>query len=203
MRIDRRHLKGWGYRVCAILIAVAMVFAASAVYQGEFADEPDAVLVGTVTKVVDGDTIDVQLESGPIRVRLHAIDAPEKAQPHGKEASAMLSKWVFGKVVQLEPFEQDRYERLVAVVYVADVNINAVMIRDGHAWAFRRYMRKEDASLCADESTARIAKRGLWALAVDAPIAPWEYRSRKNRDTFTDHRRETTAGCVAAIGRRL
>lgn len=92
----------------------------------------------------------------------------------------MLSKWILGKVVQLEPFEQDRYERLVAVVYVADVNINAEMIRTGHAWAFRRYMRKEDASLCADETTARIAKRGLWAPGTDAPIAPWEYRSRKN-----------------------
>src|SRR5688572_22506655 len=32
------------------------------------------VLVGTVTKVVDGDTIDVQLSSGPIRIRFHGID---------------------------------------------------------------------------------------------------------------------------------
>lgn len=103
--------------------------------------------------------------------------------------------------MQLEPFEQDRYERLVAVVYLADRNINAEMVRAGHAWAFRRYMRNEDVSLCADESAARIAKRGLWALAGE-PIAPWEYRSRKNRDTLTDYRRETIAGCVAAIGRR-
>lgn len=58
----------WGHKVRATLIAAVIVFAGLGVYQ-RFADEPDAVLVGTVTKVIDGDTIDVQLESGPIRVR--------------------------------------------------------------------------------------------------------------------------------------
>jgi micrococcal nuclease len=46
------------------------------------------VLVGTVTKIVDGDTIDVQLSSGPIRVPLHGIDTPERGQPGAKEATA-------------------------------------------------------------------------------------------------------------------
>jgi micrococcal nuclease len=40
------------------------------------------VVVGTVTRVVDGDTIDVQLSSGPIRVRLHGVDTPERGQPY-------------------------------------------------------------------------------------------------------------------------
>jgi micrococcal nuclease len=97
----------------------------------------------------------VQLDSGAIRVRFHGIDAPEKGQPHGKEATAALSSWLLAKEVQLEPFEQDRYERLIAIVYMGDRNVNAEMVRSGHAWAFRRYMRKQDASLCADESKAR------------------------------------------------
>jgi endonuclease YncB( thermonuclease family) len=68
--------------------------------------------------------------------------------------------------------------------------------------AFRRYMRKQGAALCSDENEARVAKRGLWALANDDRITPWEYRSRKNRDSFIDYSHETTAECVAASGKR-
>jgi len=48
------------------------------------------VLRGVVTRVVDGDTIDVRLASGPIRVRLNAIDAPERSQPGGADAARDL-----------------------------------------------------------------------------------------------------------------
>jgi endonuclease YncB( thermonuclease family) len=46
------------------------------------------VLVGTVIKIVDGDTIDVELTSGPIGVRLHGIDTPERGQPWAKESTS-------------------------------------------------------------------------------------------------------------------
>jgi endonuclease YncB( thermonuclease family) len=55
------------------------------------AQERFPVLVGTVTKIVDGDTIDVQLSSGPIRVRLHGVDTPERGQPWGKESTGALT----------------------------------------------------------------------------------------------------------------
>jgi endonuclease YncB( thermonuclease family) len=138
-----------------ILFALLTLLATAA-----HADNAGAVLAGRVTKVIDGDTIDVQLASGPIRVRFHGIDAPEKAQLHGKEATSALSQWVLNKQVQLEPFEQDRYDRLVAIVYEGSRNVNAEMVRAGHAWAFRRYMREEDAELSEDEAVARRANRG-------------------------------------------
>jgi endonuclease YncB( thermonuclease family) len=37
--------------------------------------------LGKVTRVVDGDTIEVKLASGDITVRLHGIDTPERGQP--------------------------------------------------------------------------------------------------------------------------
>lgn len=161
------------------------------------------VLVGTVTKVVDGDTIDVKLTSGPIRVRFHAIDTPERGQPWGNESTAWLTKLLLGKEVQLEPFEQDRYDRLVATVLLGDLNVNAELVKQGHAWAFRKYMRKrEDAYLCQLEYAARTAKRGLWALPKDQRAAPWEWRHHNSTDAFTDYSNETTANCVAAIGKR-
>ena len=166
------------------------------------ADSSRPFLVGKVTKVVDGDTIDVQLASGPIRIRLYAIDAPERSQPHGKEATGALSSWVMGKQVEVEPFSQDRYDRMVGIVRVGDINVNAAMVRSGDAWAYRRYMKKKDGALCTWEAEARAARRGVWALSKAERIAPWEFRSRKKLLAFTDFGHDSATVCVAAISSR-
>lgn len=159
------------------------------------------VLPGTVTKIVDGDTIDVQLSSGPIRVRLHGVDTPEKGQPWGKESTAALTGLVMGKEVDIEPFSQDRYERMIGIVFLGDLNVNLELVKRGHAWAYRQYMRKMDSALCINEAAARTAKKGLWALPVDQRIPPWEWRRKKTRAAPTDYSQETAALCIAAIGK--
>lgn len=188
---------------CSITAWVAVLCLAPAIcHRGVAAAEPNPVLTGTVTKVIDGDTIDVQLTSGPIRVRLYGIDAPERAQPWGKEATAFLKGRILNEKVDLEPFQQDRYDRQTATVYLGNVSVNAELVRLGYAWAYRQYMRKPDAGLCAAEAEARIAKRGLWSLSRDERNAPWEYRKRTKLVAFTDYGTRTTAQCVAAIGKR-
>lgn len=132
------------------------------------------VLIGTVTRVVDGDTLVVQLSSGPIRVRLYGIDAPEHNQPGGREATATLNSLVGGARVELEPINQDRYNRMVARVLQGRLDVNAEMIRRGDAWVYRHYLRREDRGWCSLESEARSARRGLWA-ARD-PLPPWDFR---------------------------
>lgn len=159
------------------------------------------VLVGTVTKIVDGDTIDVQLSSGPIRVRLHGVDTPERGQPWGKESTAALTALVMGKQVEVEPFEQDRYDRMIGIVYRDNLNVNLELVKRGHAWAYRQYMRKQDSALCINEAAARTAKRGLWTLPMDERIAPWEWRRKKSLKTFTDYSRASAMDCIAAIGK--
>jgi endonuclease YncB( thermonuclease family) len=160
------------------------------------------VLSGTVTRVIDGDTIEVQLSSGPIRVRMHSIDTPEKDQPWGPEAQVALAARVNGKRVDLEPVTQDHYDRLVAVVFLGSENINAWMVQQGDAWAYRDYL--EDPSYCAWEAVARASKLGLWSLPPGSRVAPWEWRAagRGNTAGFTDYSSETAAGCVAAMHRR-
>ena len=143
------------------------------------------VLPGVVVGVVDGDTVDVKLQSGRIRVRLHAIDAPESAQPYGHDATQALSLLVFGKAVDVEPYEQDRYDRLVARLWLGDMDVNAEMVKRGMAWTYRRYA--DDAAYCAYERAARDLKRGLWALPPEQRVAPWEWRQRRTRNgQFTD-----------------
>jgi endonuclease YncB( thermonuclease family) len=157
------------------------------------------VLVGTVVSVTDGDTIRVQLSSGSVAVRFHSIDAPEKDQPWGPEARAALASRLDQRRVDLEVWTQDQYERLVATVRVGDENINAWMVQEGHAWAYRDYMK--DPQYCRSEADARARRLGLWSLASTSTYAPWEWRAHQRDATkgFTDYSRETAANCVATM----
>jgi micrococcal nuclease len=160
----------------------------------------EPVLPGVVVGIVDGDTADVRVQSGMIRVRLHALDAPERDQPHGSASKQALSKLVYGKNVNVEPIEQDRYDRLVARLWLDDLDVNAEMIKQGAAWVYRRYA--DDPAYCAFEKAARDLKRGLWALPLDQRAAPWEWRKRKTlANQFTDYDSESVASCVASLGR--
>ena len=181
-----RHL------LCALLLALSVG------HTVEAADDP--VLPGTVVGVVDGDTADIRLQSGMIRVRLHAIDAPERDQPHGAASKQALSKLVYGKHVNVEPIEQDRYDRLVARLWLDGLDVNAEMVKQGAAWVYRRYA--DDPAYCAYEKAARDLERGLWALPRDQRAAPWEWRKRRTLDgQFTDYSNESAPACVASLGR--
>ena len=119
------------------------------------------VLFGTVTRVVNGDTLVVQLSSGPIRVRLYGIDAPEHNQPGGREAAAALTSLVNGERVELEPINQDRYSRMVAHVLRGQLDVNAGLRLVEHEQRRRGGVRPSDRSVQEhaerddqDESTA-------------------------------------------------
>jgi endonuclease YncB( thermonuclease family) len=159
------------------------------------------VLPGVVVGVVDGDTVDVKLQSGMIRIRLHAIDAPESAQPYGKSARQALSSLVFGRAVEVEPYQQDRYDRLVARLWLGELDVNAEMVKRGMAWAYRRYA--DDPAYCVYEKNARDRQRGLWSLPLAQRPPPWEWRQRRTRGgQFTDYSNESVAACVASLGKK-
>lgn len=162
-------------------------------------DERQPVLVGRVLRVTDGDTIEVQLSSGPITVRFDSIDAPEKSQPWGREAYAALYQKVNRQVVALDVVTQDRYDRMVAVVYVGDLNINAWLVQQGHAWAYRQYLR--DAQYCIWEAAARTRHLGLWSLPATRRYAPWEWRRVQRGDggSFSDYSAETAEHCIESM----
>ena len=166
---------------------------------GAAADAQQPVLVGKVVYVYDGDTIKVQLDSGPIVVRLHSIDTPEHDQPWGPEATAALAGRVQGRQVSLGVVTQDSYERLVADVFVDDESINAWMVQQGNAWAYRHHL--EDSSFCAWEAEARSAGLGIWGQPAETWRAPWQWRAagRGEPVAYTDYRSETVAQCVAAM----
>jgi len=162
-----------------------------------------STLRGTVVQVLDGDSLRVRLESGPIEVRLHAADAPEYDQPGGREARRALARRLApGTIVELEPIEQDRYERIVAIVHAGAEDVNAWVVQQGHAWAYRHYTT--DERYCRWEDEARQAKRGLWQLPAHSRIAPWDWRRRARDPAFQMPQRssDTLPECLASLHAR-
>jgi hypothetical protein len=151
---------------------------------------------------VDGDTINVQLSSGPITVRMGSIDAPEHDQAGGAEAKTSLARRLNGRQVEFEVETQDQYERLVAIVYLGGENMNSWLVQQGHAWAYRQYM--SDPRYCVWEADARMYRRGLWAASPGSQKAPWEWRRAQREQgtfAFTDYQSETVSKCVQAMAK--
>ena len=197
----------WWYRNSGLPVPVGTVPPAAIVQDAPggpvaMVESDNPVLVGRVTRVIDGDTIEVALSSGPMRVRFDSIDSPEKNQPWGNEARAALARKLGHQEVALDVVTQDRYERLVAVVGLNDENVNAWLVRNGHAWVYRQYAKDHD--YCAWEGEARSAGRGLWGLPAPQRHAPWEFRAvqRGQGSRFTDYSHETVERCIAAIHKK-
>jgi len=133
-------------------------------------------VVGKVVSVADGDTLTI-LAAGnrQIRVRLNAIDAPEKNQAYGQRAKQALSDLCFGKVATVHVSGYDRYKRALGDVYCDNAFANALMVSLGMAWVYRQY--SNDPKLLELESQARAQRRGLWSDAH--PVPPWDFRRKK------------------------
>jgi micrococcal nuclease len=134
-----------------------------------------------VSRVIDGDTIEVMINGRRDRVRYIGIDAPESVkpntpvQPFALAAAAANRRLVAGRTVLLERdvSERDRFDRLLRYVWLESggtrTMVNLVLVEDGfaHAVTFPPDVRYVDL-LRAAERSARMAGRGLWAEASGA-----------------------------------
>jgi len=137
-------------------------------------EEDSSILRGTISRVVDGDTVDL-LDDGMQRhrIRLFGIDAPESKQAFGRQATEFLAKMLDGQRVEVVRKDKDRYGRTIGQIMLQGRDINRVMVQKGYAWAYRHY---SDAYV-RDENRARKLRLGLWQ--DKNPVEP--YLFRKNR----------------------
>ena len=130
-------------------------------------------------RVIDGDTLSVAGET----VRLFSIDAPERAQtcagpdgdwPCGRWASRALQGLV-AQGVACDDRGRDRYGRLLSVCRgLADgADLNATMVANGAAVAFRRYA----GDYIDVENRAQRARLGLWVLGAESVERPEQFRA--------------------------
>lgn len=166
---------GFRFRRRASTLAVAAVFATCTAFVS--ASPAAAFDADGIATAIDADTLDVV--GGP-RVRLFGIDAPEVGQrcegPDGREwrcgieARNRLADLVDGKQVRCAGDAFDGYRRLLARCTVGGVEVNALLIREGLAWAFVKY-----SSAYVDlETTARANHLGIWNGTAQPA---WEYRA--------------------------
>ena len=138
------------------------------------------LLPARVSSVTDGDTVKLIVSGAIVKVRLDSIDAPEKRQAGGRESRQALREVLpNGSPVQLLPKGEDRYQRTLGQIYLPDgTNVNALQVKSGQAWVFRRYCRDTTYWLPL-ELEAQVQKRGLWA--TPGAVAPWEFRQTRAR----------------------
>jgi len=97
---------------------------------------------GIVKYVGDGDTMDINFAfknediHGIQRVRLVGIDAPELNTMEGKKVKDLVEKMCLEKTVKIEVDDKrqyDNYYRILAVIYLNGLNLNAYLLKEGYA----------------------------------------------------------------------
>jgi micrococcal nuclease len=164
------------FLVAGVLIAVYLSRCGE---QDRGSTEPSGPVTANVTRVVDGDTIDVELPGGhDDTVRYIGIDTPETVKPGtpvqcgGPRAHAVNERIVGGRTVTLrfDAERRDVYHRLLAYVYVPSEGrggrplfVNAELARRGLARTLTIPPNDSFAALFARLAhRAGVEGRGLW-----------------------------------------
>jgi micrococcal nuclease len=132
-----------------------------------------------VTRVLDGDTIEVKLDGGHVqKVRLIGVDTPESVhprrplEPYAVEASTFLTNLLRGEDVYLIDQEEaaalDFYGRRLAYVYRCPdgMFVNLEIVRQGYGRAYLEYPFAYEDLFTYYENRAAHASKGLWAISA-------------------------------------
>ncbi len=188
-----RRRRRWGRWLLGVIGAILLAVLAgerlgSPAQQGPDSERFDGKRY-FVERIVDGDTVRIRpLDGGESTpVRLIGIDAPEM-RPQGKSepdhwaerSTAFLRELAEGRtvIVRLEPREQrDRYGRLLAYLYLNESEmLNLIMVREGHAYADRRFRHSHRRQFEQAEDQARRRDRGLWRDVKTEQMPAWRQR---------------------------
>src|SRR5262245_10248255 len=99
----------------------------------------EGVFHGPIVRVVDGDSFEAKVQGVAMEFRLAQVDAPESAQPYGRNSRDELYSLVKGQTLVLVPTDTDRYGRTVAFLWVGGKCVNEELIRRGAAWFYDVY----------------------------------------------------------------
>lgn len=162
----------------------------------------DENIVGSAS-VIAGDT----LEINGARIRLHGIDAPESKQSClvegkqsqcGQKAADALAGKIGAQTVTCKPKGRDEYQALAAVCTAGGEDLNAWMVSEGMALAYRRY----STAYVRQEKAAAKEKAGIWRGAF---VKPWDWRrgKRLTTDRSPDDSACMIKGNISRTGKRV
>ena len=142
---------------------------------------PSDLTPARVTRVVDGDTIEVEIDGQTFKLRYIGIDTPETVDPRqpvqcfGREASERNQQLVGGRPVGLERdvSDTDDFGRLLRYVWLEGRMVNAAMVEEGYAMASTYPPDVKYAAMFAElQIQARQTGRGLWGAVCQTPARP-------------------------------
>ena len=142
---------------------------------------PISVLLCLVVAISDGDTLTARCGTPgayrQLKVRIAAIDAPERKQAFGQKSRQHLAQICFRQRATLHILSHDAYGP-VANVRCGTQDVAASQVSVGLAWVYTPYA-DQHPHLAPMQQQARASRRGLWA--QPRPLAPWVYRHRHQR----------------------
>ena len=143
----------------------------------------------TVVKVVDGDTLDINIpdvNQNYTRIRLLGVDSPETRSRYssvmyfGPEAAEFAGKSALGKEATIyleENNTRGKYGRLLAYVKLPDQRfLNEALLTDGFAYADLRFRHSLYQKYKQLESSARRQQKGLWENIAREQLPEWLQR---------------------------
>lgn len=190
----RRYRFRWPHGWLALglfVLAWAMFFAE----QAGLVNEAGLVLqqkqpgLYSVSEFADGDTIVVNMNGKPERVRFIGVDTPETHKPntpvqcYGPAAAAFTKNTIGTQRVRLESdplsTNRDRYDRLLRYVYLPgdSVSINQKLILGGYGFYYPHFPFSKSAEFAAAQVAAQTTHQGLWSNCSPTPTNGGGYLS--------------------------
>lgn len=141
-----------------------------------------------VTRFVDGDTIQINMNGRQEKIRMIGVDTPETHKPntpvqcYGPAAAAYVKNTVGRQKLRLVAdhlsTDRDRYDRLLRYVYLEDGSLlNQKIIENGYGFYYPYFPFSKSADFAAAQAAAQKAARGLWANCQPTPTDRGGYES--------------------------
>ena len=159
------------------LLAITLLFACAATHAGGLQ------LPGRVLRVIDGDSLVLDVRGSQYQVELAGIDAPELDQPWGPVAAERLYTLLTGAFIVVDAAGTVGYQPVIGSVVFSGRDVALGQLYDGLAWSTSGAgpQSPHANNTYADaQAQARAARRGLWS--DEHPIPPWEWRRPNPRD---------------------
>jgi micrococcal nuclease len=130
---------------------------------------------GVVTKVIDGNTIEVRASDETYKVLLHGIDSPEPGQHYAEQARTTLEKMLLKKDVVIVMHGKDRFGNRIGEIRLDGApDPRKALVAQGLAWTSEKEPIKE-LELLREE--AQVNGKGLWG--EEDPTPPWIFRRQQ------------------------
>ena len=127
-----------------------------------------------VSRVFDGDTVELKNAHGKFKLRLTDIDAPERNQAFGQKARRALSSLCKGSGIEIQfsLIGIDKYNRQLGRLQCNRMDASFYLAEHGYAWFNEKY--SSNISIRNAANAARLNRIGLWG--AQDPTPPWIWR---------------------------